>query len=579
MTNPLVFRTAWSLVVLAIGFFSIVLGQNTPRLERTLGLGELTSLAVSPDGQLFATAGGSGIVLWDAKTQTISKQIATKSMAKKVTFSPDGKLFAYSTWANEVIVWKVEQDRPLFQFAIAHSPKNLVFSRSGKLLAAFDEYMPVHIWDIPSGKLTALQEAKSNPDFGGFSPDGAAFVGTDNFRLSAWSTQTGKLLSERSIFKDGADGLSFTISQDGEMLLVGTRDGQIRSFELSGHTEGASLKIAETEVVGLTSLADGSFLAIDSEGIISRWAATKKVSRFSTSTSEMRPEFLSSSVDGVLIVSGETSGRVVIWNGKTGQSVSETAEYSAIPVRLYFKDNQTIVSDDNLEIRKTYNLASGILSSTQSIKHKDERIGESGTTFDPDFTLAAQDNDRHTKIMVIDLKSLATIWEFPYPDNEDSSEDLAFSPDRGFLGSGTRDGNVYVWNLRTGKQETKLQPDPNSDVGGLTVLKFASKGKILVAGFESGIAFWDTSTWKLENTFSLDTSSLRDFIRDVDISPDGSLLAFAIDRLVFVVDLKTEKIVSRISQYNWPVNLIAFSPDSQLLATNSAEGIKVWRLK
>src|SRR5262249_32399117 len=66
------------------------------------------SLAVSPDEDLFATASGEFLVLWDAKTGKKLAQLKTFWDLTGLVFSPGGKFLIGSSSGGEVFYWTVE---------------------------------------------------------------------------------------------------------------------------------------------------------------------------------------------------------------------------------------------------------------------------------------------------------------------------------------------------------------------------------------------------------------------------------------------------------------------------------------
>jgi WD40 repeat protein len=65
-----------------------------------------TSVQFSPNGQIFASAGGETVQLWDVQTGNVLALLnAPNEFFQNISFSPDGTLFATNGWI--VRLWGV----------------------------------------------------------------------------------------------------------------------------------------------------------------------------------------------------------------------------------------------------------------------------------------------------------------------------------------------------------------------------------------------------------------------------------------------------------------------------------------
>ena len=71
----------------------------------TIGLGSLEAATYSPDGSSIATAGGRGVVLWDAETGEMVRIIESPSLVVSVAFSPDGTHVLTGSWDGVAQLW------------------------------------------------------------------------------------------------------------------------------------------------------------------------------------------------------------------------------------------------------------------------------------------------------------------------------------------------------------------------------------------------------------------------------------------------------------------------------------------
>jgi WD40 repeat protein len=117
-----------------------------------------------------------------------------------VSYSPDGSLLAYSTFAGKVHLWNVAEKRGVSTLAPPAATNPLpplysaVFSPDGKTLAAGSADGSIYIWSVPGGRLLRTLVGHTGP---------------------VWSVQ---------------------ISSSGKWLISGSRDGTIRIWDLANGT-------------------------------------------------------------------------------------------------------------------------------------------------------------------------------------------------------------------------------------------------------------------------------------------------------------------------------------------------------
>ena len=143
-----------------------------------LGKGEISDVAYSPDGTLFAVASTIGIYLYDAEIFEVVDFLESDRWARSIAFSPDGVYLAFSTH-DDVRLVRIA-DGSLVRTLVGpiryegSSPGGMgpvVFSPDGSYVASATDYA-VHIWAVPNGTLIHTLDSSRGSDIV-FSLDGA----------------------------------------------------------------------------------------------------------------------------------------------------------------------------------------------------------------------------------------------------------------------------------------------------------------------------------------------------------------------------------------------------------------------
>lgn len=168
--------------------------------------------------------------------------------------------------------------------------------------------------------------------------------------------------------------------------------------------------------------------------------------------------------------------------------------------------------------------------------------------------------------------------------------DAARVPESGRLFYGASDFKVYEFDSTAEKPEP--QPFDGGVKGGekgghesyVTGVALAG-GRLVTGGYDQRLIWWD-----VENRMAIRTVDAHDkWIRGVEISPDGALVAsVADDMLCKLWDAETGELVRTLDDHepmtphHYPSMLyaVSFSPDGKLLATGDKVGhVMVWEVE
>ncbi|HYT93435.1 MAG TPA: WD40 repeat domain-containing protein, partial [Gemmataceae bacterium] len=190
-------------------------------------------------------------------------------------------------------------------------------------------------------------------------------------------------------------------------------------------------------------------------------------------------------------------------------------------------------------------------------------------------------------VFLWDVVTGKTLYRFDVP----AHRNVAFSPD-GKLLAGATGGRLCVWDTATGKEVGPFKAHPSQPHH----VAFTPDGKALVTmDFDDeSVRRWDLATGQERLLFHLtppDKKVRRHRFTTMAFSPEARLMALAEDRLdrttalfgecdVYVYDVTTGKQLHRLKKHKNQLWALAFAPDGRVLVTAGrrfgGEGIILW---
>ncbi len=425
----------------------------------------------------------------------------------------------------------------------------------------------VTLWDVGPGKSKASpfeEKFKGAASCLGFSADsrilavGSASqemqnVKENNGEICAWDTASRRLLFHCAPGLKAARALVF----DGRGLLVVAgerivkfegRDklaGCIKLFEADTGKEDPNssplIAAADLKVTCLAFSGDGKTLAAGTDkGIVHTWKFTEKgivTGQFSDPASSVALRCLAFAPgDSPLLAAGGDDHTIRLWNFEKGELRDDTLKHSKPVVSLAFSgDGKT--------------LASGGL-------------------------------DRQVKLWAVPD---GDVLETPQRKLTDTVLHLAFSPDGSLLATAC-DKTALLWNVATGRPATPALDKAAMHTDFVHAVAFSHDGKLLASGSEDGaIKFWNPATGA--HLASLDIVlqppgvkvEPKNRVYALAFAADGALAAATEDGSVLLVQPGGGAPLARANLHDKAVYQLAWSPDSTILASASADGkVLLW---
>lgn len=276
------------------------------------------------------------------------------------------------------------------------------------------------------------------------------------------------------------------------------------------------------------------------------------------------------SVDGKLLATSDTQGKIVVRQVKDGQVIQSFQHIDWLWSVAFSPNGKTLVTGGINQTLRLWDIATG--SCIQTFSGDEHTHYIYSVSFSPNGQIVASGSGDFTlKLWSVKtgrcLKTLKSHSHRVYT--------VAFSPKGDTLISGSADKTIKLWDVKTGKCLRTFVGSPDD----IWSVAFSPNGKTLAsAGYDAKIRLWDLVTGECLQVFSGHISR----IFSVAFSADGQYLASGgDDHLVKVWDLYAGKCVHTLRGHTNRIFSVAFhSQNPHLLATGGSDRqLLLWDIK
>jgi WD40 repeat protein len=281
------------------------------------------SVAISPDGRLFASNNSRTIKLWNLPTgQAISTLKGHSQRVNVVIISPNGKKLISGSDDNTIKVWNLATGK-VIRTLVGHSDSihALTITPDGKTLVSGSDDNTIKVWNLTTGQeISTLRGHQFWVRSIAISPDGKILAsGSFDKTIKLWNLSKGYLT--RTLRGDNKTITSLAMSPDGQTLVSANRDvadglrrSTIKLWNLSTGAEIRTFVGHDNTVTSLAISLDGKTLASGSrDGTIKLWNLSTGAEIFTLAAHTNTITSLSFSPDGKTLISGSEDNSIKIW--------------------------------------------------------------------------------------------------------------------------------------------------------------------------------------------------------------------------------------------------------------------------
>jgi WD40 repeat protein len=499
------------------------------------GLGEIETLAFTPDGKTLITANSRSplveptappimffrqIKLWDiASGQPKTSFSAKCERVARFLMLPDRRTLLAVSYPGHALLAQTIVLCDLISGQVRSLPGTgedhrhahaLALDPDGRLLQLWLKDLPamgaaaVEITDMGTGKrLARLQpRQKSEVRSVAFSPDGKTLAAaSEENTIRLWDPAT---QSERAPLQGHTSPVEcVAFAPDSRTLASGSADGSLKLWDVAAHREVATLEGHQGIVYSVAFSSDGTTLISGgADQTVRVWDIAARRQRHCLKGHTRTVWSVAMAPDGKTAASAASSwdkGEVKLWNLASGQErLSLKGKTAGVRAVAFAPDGTTLATGGMDGVLRLWDPVSGKELRTLTGNTHTDTI--EALAFSPDGKVIASASADWT-VKVGDVVKVGDAQgnrcQLTFEGNASGVRSVAFSPDAKTIATASADGCVMLWPWRSRWVGEWALPNAIIKPRGQHVrsLALSADGKVLATGMEDKtIILWDVTT-------------------------------------------------------------------------------------
>lgn len=564
--------------------------------------------AFSSDGSRIAIGGTTEAHVLDAATgETVLTLEGHTAPVFNAAFDPTGEYLATNSIDGTTRIWSARDGDPVAVLEAAGAPIGVEFSLDGRWLATSHADDRVRVWDVagwqehsalpnagplgvnwtPDGRIVVAAGPGVRlwgidgltPDLTLRDPTGEGFtdvaVSPDGLRAAAGGSDgsvvvfdlvTGRQVDRLFGHSGSVEAIAF--SSEGQ-LATGSTDGTIRLWDLDLGRQVLDLSGQGSAIVNIDFSPDARRLASGSANGAARiWDVTPARSR-EWFTIDGHPEVIDADYgpDGAILATAGFDGTARLWDAETG-SLLATLEGHTAPVRRVDVGPGSLVATASFDgTARVWDARSGdqLWSFATEGAVGGVRLGDDGTTLAVAVAMAGPCEAGAGVVKIWDLTDGGLVLDRQV-HSDFPATDVALAPDgQWFVTAGC--GVLRSFDTGTGTLRWEQEAHVSAFNPAILQIDVSPDGALIASGgWDGTVTVRDSSTGELRRTFTAHTGE----VWAVEFSPDGERLASAShDGSVRVWNVQGGFEMLTLMSHESAVDDVAFDADGRRLATTS----------